>query len=612
MLADCYSLASITIPSSVTQIQGSAIAKCYSLASITIPSSVTSIGESSFYNCYSLASITIPSSMTSIENYAFNNCYGLVKLDCSACTQIPTLGNTNALQNTNADLKIIVPNTLYSQWKSATNWSTYADHIVMANPSMSFKATQANSTIRLTQVGNPTPVSLEYLTTGSWTPYTIGDTITLANVGDEVFFRATSGVNNKFGVDASNYHQFVMTGEIEANYSINYLLNQNATDSTLADNSYLFYKLFSGCSALTKAPELPETTMDEACYAYMFQGTSIEDMPKMPVATLDVDCYKGMFQDNTALTTATLEDSTMANGCYDAMFKGCSSLAEITTVYLGNFSTTYFNDWVDGVAASGTFYYNGSDTTQGASAIPTGWTVLQIPRPELCFTARAANSTVAMSWNSGSAPELSLEYSTDGVTWSPFVKGTTTVTLANVDDKMWLRATSTNTQTASSNYAYNYFSMTGQIAASGNINSLLAKEGFDQISKPATYAYAYLFLNCYSLVDATELKLTCTGLNNNSYGHMFEGCSNLVGGPDIYVNPMTSSNTGNWSMEYMFRNCSSLNSVKLRATGSDWNSSATGNWMTGVPNTGTFYYNGTYTGRGTGAIPTGWTITPFT
>ena len=235
------------------------------------------------------------------------------------------------MYDTNADLKIIVPNELYNQWKTATNWSDYADQIVMANPSMSFKATQDNSTIQLTQVGNPNPVSLEYMTNGSWTPYTIGDTITLANVGDEVFFRATSGANNKFGTDASNYHQFVMTGEIEANYSINYLLNQNATDSTLADNSYLFYKLFSGCSALKKAPELPETTMDESCYAYMFQGTSIEKMPNMPVATLAVDCYKGMFQGNTALTTVMLEDTTMANGCYDSMFKGCSSLAEITT-----------------------------------------------------------------------------------------------------------------------------------------------------------------------------------------------------------------------------------------------------------------------------------------
>ena len=40
------------------------------------------------------------------------------------------------------------------------------------------------------------------------------------------------------------------------------------------------------------------------------------------------------------------------------------------------------------------------------------------------------------------APTVSLEYSTDGNTWSPFVVGTTTVTLANIGDKMYMRATS--------------------------------------------------------------------------------------------------------------------------------------------------------------------------
>ena len=541
----------------------------------------------------------------------FTGSYGLVKIDCSACTQVPTLANTSAFSNTNADLKIIVPNALYSQWKSATNWSTYADHIVMANPAMSFKATQANSTIQLTQVGNPASVSLEYMTTGSWTPYTIGDTITLANVGDEVYFRATSGANNKFGTDASNYHQFVMTGEIEANYTINFLLNQNGTDSTLADNSYLFYKLFSGCSALTKSPDLPEATMDEACYAYMFQGTSIEDMPVMPVATLDVDCYKGMFQDNTALTIAKLEDSTMANGCYDAMFKGCSSLAEITTMYVGNFSTAYFNDWVDGVAASGTFYYSGSDTTTGSSAIPTGWTVLPIPRPELCFTAREANSTVSMAKSSSSAPTVSLEYSTDGATWSPFVVGTTTVTLANVDDKMYLRATSTNDKMAASyNTNYNYFVMTGQIAASGNINSLLNGPDPDAVTTAPQYAYPNLFNGCSALVDAIDLMLPSTTASSNCYGHgMFRNCTNLVGGPTIMATNLLS---GTYTAENMFNGCSSLASVKIYATGSSWTSSNTQDWMSGVPATGTFYYNGSVTTRGSSYIPTGWTITTFT
>lgn len=88
---------------------------------------------------------------------------------------------------------------------------------------------------------------------------------------------------------------------------------------------------------------------------------------------------------------------------------------------------------------------------------------------------------------------------------------------------------------------------------------------------------------------------------------MFESCTNLEAGPEIYA-----TNWGNFSMEYMFRYDAKLASVKMHNTGSYWNTFATGNWMNGVASSGTFYYNGTYTGRGTGAIPTGWTITTFT
>lgn len=89
---------------------------------------------------------------------------------------------------------------------------------------------------------------------------------------------------------------------------------------------------------------------------------------------------------------------------------------------------------------------------------------------------------------------------------------------------------------------------------------------------------------------------------------MFYNCTNLVHGPEIMA---TNLLTLNYTAEYMFQGCSSLQSVKIHATGNTWNGSATVSWMDGVSSTGTFYYNGTYTGRGASYIPTGWTITPF-
>ena len=126
----CYSLASITIPNGVTSIGIYVFAYCYSLASITIPNGVTSIGSYAFYNCYSLASIIIPNGVTSIGSYAFSGCYGMRYYDFSACTSVPDLSNTNAFRNIPSDCQMLIPAALVDAWKAATNWSTYADHIV--------------------------------------------------------------------------------------------------------------------------------------------------------------------------------------------------------------------------------------------------------------------------------------------------------------------------------------------------------------------------------------------------------------------------------------------------------------------------------------------------
>ena len=126
----CYSLSSITIPGSVTSISGSAFGGCYSLSSITIPGSVTSIGSSAFGSCYSLPSITIPGSVTSISGSAFSNCYGVRYYDFTRHTAVPTLSNTNAFNKIAADCEIRVPAALADEWKAATNWATYANHIV--------------------------------------------------------------------------------------------------------------------------------------------------------------------------------------------------------------------------------------------------------------------------------------------------------------------------------------------------------------------------------------------------------------------------------------------------------------------------------------------------
>ncbi len=74
MFADCSSLKNITIPDSVTNIEGSTFSGCSSLTSVTIGNGVTNIESSAFSGCSSLTSVTIPDSVTSIGEYAFYAC----------------------------------------------------------------------------------------------------------------------------------------------------------------------------------------------------------------------------------------------------------------------------------------------------------------------------------------------------------------------------------------------------------------------------------------------------------------------------------------------------------------------------------------------------------
>ena len=127
---NCHSLTSITIPNSVTSIKSGVFQNCYSIKSITIPNGVTSLDINVFNACNSLTSMTIPNSVTSIGKNAFLNCRSLIKYDFSTFTSVPTLNDTTAFSGINGICKMLIPSALIDTWKTATNWSTYAQYMV--------------------------------------------------------------------------------------------------------------------------------------------------------------------------------------------------------------------------------------------------------------------------------------------------------------------------------------------------------------------------------------------------------------------------------------------------------------------------------------------------
>ena len=377
--------------------------------------------------------------------------------------------------------------------------------------------------------GSAPSVSLEYSTDGrTWNQFVVGTTtVTLANIGDKMYMRATSAGNTGMGSSSSDYNRFVMTGKIAASGNVNTLLDQNG-NATL--KSYCYSYLFGGCESLTTAPTLPATTLADGCYYGMFwRCGSLTTAPELPATTLANRCYNGMFSRCLALTTSPeLPATTLADYCYNNLFYSCTNLNTIKLGYTGNFANApfqAFNNWVSDVSSTGTFYYNGSDTTTGESAIPTGWVVAA----PLCFTAEEANSTLRLD-KVGSPNAISLETSTDGNTWTDYswTENTgDTLTLSNIGDKVYMRAKTENKTIGSSNTDYYKFVMTGKIAESRNIQTLL-KSDCSRTDAPA-YCYKNLFNGCSSLTSAP--RLPATKLYAGCYSNMFSGCTSLTTAP---------------------------------------------------------------------------------
>lgn len=124
---DCCSLNDIN-KSNATRIDESAFRGAWGLKRAVIGEGQKTLNYT-FSECRSLSEVDIPSTITSLNSNAFSNCYGMTRYDFTKCTAVPTLGNTNVFTGIPEDCIIVVPDGLLTEWKAATNWSTYASHI---------------------------------------------------------------------------------------------------------------------------------------------------------------------------------------------------------------------------------------------------------------------------------------------------------------------------------------------------------------------------------------------------------------------------------------------------------------------------------------------------
>ena len=176
------------------------------------------------------------------------------------------------------------------------------------------------------------------------------------------------------------------------------------------------------------------------------------------------------------------------------------------------------------------------------------------PEPEyLCFTS-TGDSTVGMT-QYGTPTDISkgkiLQYKLNNGQWQNW--DMSNVTLAD-GDKMYIKSDDT-IQMSESQAICKVFVMTGSIAASGNVMSLL-----NFAETMSAYGFMFLFYNCTALTTAPSLPVTTLG--ENCYRSMFSNCSSLTHAPALPATTLVNS-----CYYLMFYKCTSLTTApELPAT----------------------------------------------
>lgn len=306
------------------------------------------------------------------------------------------------------------------------NVSCTADGSVFYNPKQPEKALYIEALEDLTV--SFTQNNIEYSLDGdTWSELAMGVSTPTIKAGEQVYFRASgltatssSGIGSFSSAGRCNVGGNILSMMYGAdfedkdtlvhNYAFNtlfrYLTNLYSAKNlilsanTLTERCYggLFYQTgiveapelpattlapfcyanaFDGCVNLVTAPALPATIMADRCYGTMFQNcTSLINAPELPSKHLENQCYGNMFKGCVNLVKApVLPASVVDSFAYKNMFYGCSKLSYIKALAT-NIDSSAVQDWVYGVASSGTFVkHPNSSWGTGASGIPNNWTI---------------------------------------------------------------------------------------------------------------------------------------------------------------------------------------------------------------------------------------------
>jgi len=298
----CSRLTSITIPDGVTSIETSTFYYCSSLTSVTIPNSVTNIGNHSFYGCSGLTSITIPDSVTSIGNYAFYGCSGLTSV--SIGKGVTSIGNS-AFDSCSGLMSIDVDanNSVYSSQNGLLLSKDGKTLILGVNGNVVIPSD-------VTSIGN-----LPFCNCSALTSVTIPNSVT------SIASSAFSGCSAIKDVVIPG--SFKLSTVFPASYRsiTNAVVTQGST--SIASSA------FSGCSALTSVT-IPDSVTSVENYAF----SSCFGLTSITIPNSVTNIANSAFSGCSGLRSITIPDGVTSIA--SSAFSSCSAIKDV--VIPGSFS----------------------------------------------------------------------------------------------------------------------------------------------------------------------------------------------------------------------------------------------------------------------------------